>query len=191
MRHLLAATAFVALASGTASATQERYVFDPTHTNILFFVSHFGFSTMKGEFTEYDGELVLDRENPENSAINVTIETASLDTGLEARDNHLRNPDFFNVDEHPTMTFESTEVSVVDDNRAEVVGELTILGETQPVSFDVELNGLGELPIPPQPFVAGFDAATTIDRTAFGMDYGAPAIGTEVEIRISTEMHRQ
>ncbi len=188
---LLTTSAVLTLAAGSAAAAPERYVFDKAHTDILFFVSHFGFSTMQGEFVEYEGELVLDEENPEQSSIRVTIETASLDTDHAERDAHLRSADFFNVEEHPTMTFESTEVRLVGEEKAEVHGDLTILGQTRPATLTVNLNAKGASPVMPDVYVVGLDAETVIDRTEFGMETFAPAIGEEVAIRISTELHRQ
>ncbi|MEO1020042.1 MAG: YceI family protein [Pseudomonadota bacterium] len=191
MRTLLTTTALFTLLSGSAVAAPERYTFDNAHTDILFFISHFGFSTMQGEFIEYEGELILDEENPELSSISVTINTESLDTDHAKRDEHLKSADFFNVTEHPTITFDSTNVNVIGDNQAEVTGELTILGETRPVTLNVSLNAMGNSPVMPEVHVVGFDAETTINRLDFGMETFAPAIGEEVEIRISTELHRQ
>ena len=185
MTRLATAAAALALSASPALAAEE-FAFDHSHTHVLFFVDHLGFSTTQGEFMEFDGTLMLDTEAPENSSVTVTIDAASIDTGYADRDEHLRTGDFFNVEEHPELTFTSTDVAVTGENTAEVTGDLTILGVTQPVTLNVTLNAIG-----PHPFngatVAGFSATTTISRSDFGMDFGVPAIGDEIEIRIESE----
>ncbi len=187
MRKLAFATAFgaAAMVSGPVLAADE-FVFDKSHTHILFYIDHLGFSTTQGEFLDFEGSLALDTDAPENSNVSVTIDAASLDSGWADRDTHLRSADFLDVETHPTITFASTGVTVTGDNTAEVAGDLTILGNTQPVVLDVTLINMGEHPFNGQT-VAGFEATTTISRSAFGMDFGVPAIGDEVEIVINTE----
>ena len=185
MTRMATAAAVLALGASPALAADE-FAFDHSHTHVLFFVDHLGFSTTQGEFLEFDGTLMLDTEAPENSSVTVSIATDSIDTGYADRDEHLRNSDFFNVEEYPEMTFASTGVTVTGENSAEVAGDLTILGVTQPVTLDVTLNGLGAHPFNGST-VAGFSATTTISRSEFGMDFGVPAIGDEIEIRIETE----
>lgn len=188
MRRQLTATiaGVVALAASSAAAT-ESFVFDTSHTHILFFVSHFGFSTTQGEFLAFDGELILDPDDPSNSSVSVTIDTASIDTGYAERDEHLRTADFFDVEQFPTITFESTDVEMTGDDTAIVTGDLTMLGETREIQLDVTLNGMGPHPFREGVTIAGFDATATILRSDFGMNYGVPAVGDEVEIRITTE----
>ena len=185
MTRMATAAAVLALSASPALAADE-FAFDHSHTHVLFFVDHLGFSTTQGEFLEFDGTLMLDTEAPENSSVTVSIATDSIDTGYADRDEHLRSGDFFNVEEYPEMTFASTGVTVTGENSAEVAGDLTILGVTQPVTLDVTLNGLGAHPFNGST-VAGFSATTTIGRSDFGMDFGVPAIGDEIEIRIETE----
>lgn len=185
MTRMATAAAVLALSASPALAADE-FAFDHSHTHVLFFVDHLGFSTTQGEFLEFDGTLMLDTEAPENSSVTVSIATDSIDTGYADRDEHLRSGDFFNVEEYPEMTFASTGVTVTGENSAEVAGDLTILGVTQPVTLDVTLNGLGAHPFNGST-VAGFSATTTISRSDFGMDFGVPAIGDEIEIRIETE----
>ena len=185
MTRMATAAAVIALSASSAWAADE-FAFDHSHTHVLFFVDHLGFSTTQGEFLEFDGTLMLDTEAPENSTVSVSIATASIDTGYADRDEHLRNSDFFDVEEYPEMTFTSTGVTVTGENSAEVSGDLTILGVTQPVTLDVTLNGLGAHPFNGST-VAGFSATTTISRSDFGMDFGVPAIGDDIEIRIETE----
>lgn len=188
-RNVLAAAAVVTgLLAFTAPAQAEpvAYEFDKDHTQIFFSVNHLGFSHSMGRFNEFDGTLTLDQDAPENSAVNVTIATDSIDMGLEAWDDHLKNEDFFHVTEYPEMTFRSTAVEVTGENTANITGDLTILGVTQPVVLETTLNKIGAHPMSGKQH-AGFSARGTIQRSAFGMNYGLPNVGDEVEIRIEAE----
>jgi len=190
VRSLFTGAAMLAL-PGMAAAEVERYEFDPTHTTISFSWSHFGFSTTYARFHEFEGELLLDRDNPAESEVSVVIDTASLDSDFEERDNHLKSGDFFDVERFPQATFESTGVELVGDEAARVTGDLTIKDVTRPVTLDVELNALGESPVEADTYVAGFDAETTLIRSDFDLGMFAPAVSDEVVVRISSEWHRQ
>ena len=171
----------------TASAVD--YTIDQSHTHILFFVEHFCLSSIQGEFLEFDGTFSLDVDSPENSAIAVTIDVASLDSGHDGRDEHFLSADFFDAETFPTVTFTSTDVAVTGDNTAEVTGDLTIRDVTQPVTLDVTLNGmLDDHPFTDgtQPYV-GFTATTTILRSDFGIELFVPAGSDDVEIRIEMD----
>ncbi|MEQ8964797.1 MAG: YceI family protein [Azospirillaceae bacterium] len=182
----LAASA-TALAPATAVAESQAFAFDKSHTHILFFVDHLGFSAVQGEFLDYEGELTLDTEDPANSSVAVTIDVASLDSGHPPRDEHLLDADFFDAEAYPEMTFASTRVEPTGEDTALVHGDLTIKGVTRPVVLDTRLNGLGPNPFAPDQTIAGFSATTEIARSDFGMDFGLPAIGDTVEIRIEIE----
>jgi len=182
----LALTLALAPAAPAVAAPQE-YAFDPTHTHILFFVDHLGFSTVVGEFVDYEGTLMLDRNDPAASSVEVTIDVSSLDSGHPPRDEHLLAADFFDAETHPEMTFVSTRVEPTGETTALIHGDLTIKGVTQPVVLDAELNGYGPNPFAPDQTIAGFSATTEIARSDFGMDFGVPAIGDTIEIRIETE----
>ena len=186
-RFAAASIAAAGLTLAAAPATADTYVIDKGHTHILFQVSHLGFSNTHGEFLEFDGSFEFDPESPGNSRVDVTIDTASIDSGHAERDEHLRNSDFFNVEQHPTMTFETTAVEVTGEDTATLTGDLTLLGTTQPVTLDVTLNGLGPHPFREETTVAGFTATGTINRSDFGMTFGVPAIGDEVTIVIEME----
>lgn len=173
-----------------AYAEAERYAFDKAHTQILFFADHLGFSYSQGEFHDYDGYFTFDRENPENSEIDVTIRTASIDMDHEKWDAHMKNEDFFDVENHPTMTFKSTGIEVTGENTANITGDLTLLGVTKPVVLNVTHNKSGEHPFSGK-YVAGFSASTTVKRSEFGMDYGLPMLGDNVEVRLEVEGVRQ
>jgi polyisoprenoid-binding protein YceI len=187
-RTLLAAALAASLATPAFAA--DAFTFDAGHTYIGFEIDHLGFSKTLGEFTKYEGTLNLDRANLADSTINVTIATASIDTDQADFDEHLKSADFFNVAAHPTMTFKSTMVEDLGNGALKVTGDFTMLGQTHPVVLDAKLNKIAPHPFRPTIEVAGFSATTTIDRTQWGLDKYAPAIGAEVKIRIETEFNR-
>lgn len=164
----------------------ERYTFDKAHTQILFFVDHLGFSKSQGEFLDYNGSFTFDTVKPENSSVQVTIKTAGIDMDDEAWDKHMKNKDFFDVEQYPEMTFKSTAITVTGDKTANITGDLTLLGITKPVTLAVTHNKSGKHPFSGK-YVSGFSATTTIKRSEFGMNYGLPAVGDDVEVRLEVE----
>ena len=186
------ALAFALASALTAPAcAADAFTFDAGHTYIGFEIDHLGFSKTLGEFTAYDGTLNLDRANLAASSIEVTIDTNSIDTDQADFDEHLRSADFFNVAAHPTMTFKSTKVEDLGNGALKVTGDFTMLGRTRPVVLDAKLNKIAPHPFRPTIEVVGFSASTTIDRTQWGFDKYAPAVGAEVKIRIETEFNRE
>jgi len=178
------------------AAAADTFNFDPFHTEIIFSYNHLGNSRAFGEFREFDGEVVLDRENPANSRIDVTIAAASIDTGVAPFDTHLKSADFFEVETFPEITFVSTAVEPTSDTTARVTGDLTIKEHTRPVVLDVTLNYLGEhqladfVPDYAGMEVAGFSATTTLLRSDFGVDMMVPMVADEIELIIETELLR-
>lgn len=187
MRNFWAMIFGAVLLASPVHAAQETFTFDKAHTNIMWFASHFGFSDSMGQFMDYDGKLVLDEENPENSSVEITIKTESIMTGLPDFDDHLRNKDFFWVSTYPTAKFVSTEVEQTGDNTAKVTGNLTMLDQTHPVTLDVTMNKLGTNPFNKKRTV-GFSAKTTLMRSQWGMTYALPGIPDAVDILIETEL---
>ena len=110
---------------------------DTTHSHVDFSVRHMGFSTVRGRFREFNGFLETN-DNNEPQRLEVTIETASIDTGVADRDNHLRSPDFFDAATNPQITFKSTSIEPKGGNKYAVTGDLDMHGVTKPVTFDVE-----------------------------------------------------
>ena len=189
-----AAAAMIWVFASPPAAAQEpeagTFAIAETHVHAAFSVSHLGFSKTIGNFDEVSGTFSLDPANPAGSSVSVTIKTASIDTAHEPRDEHLRGPDFFNVAEYPEMTFVATSVEPTGETTATVTGDLTMLGATHPVTLDVTLNQAMTHPMSGN-YVAGFSATGTLDRTLWGMAYGAPAIGSEVTLMIEAEGIRQ
>ncbi|MCU1667650.1 MAG: uncharacterized protein JWP40_577 [Blastococcus sp.] len=151
---------------------------DATHSTVGFVVRHMMVSKVRGFFDNFSGEIVT-AENPTDSSVTATIDLASIDTRQEQRDAHIRSADFFDVENHPTMTFRSTGVRA-DGADWIVDGELTLKGNTKPVSLALELNGFG-----PDAYGgtrAGFSARTEISRSAFGVDIAMPMDGGGVVV---------
>ena len=161
------------------------YDLDANHSRIWFDVNHQGYSIMRGLFRNFDGSFMFDADDPAASSLDITIDAASIDMFHDGLNDHLKNDDFFGVSTHPELHFVSTGVEVVGDNELVVNGELTMVGQTNPVSLSVTQNQLGQLRNGADK--VGFSATTSLDRTDYGMNFGAPNIGTEVSIQIQIE----
>lgn len=172
--------------SSPSMAGVETYDFDQAHTQIIFFVDHLGFSKSQGEFHQVDGTFTIDRDTPENSVIDVSVQTDSIDMDLDKWTAHMKNEDFFDVEKYPAMTFKSTDINIQDDSHAKVTGDFTLLGVTKPVTLDVVHNKSGIHPFSGK-YVAGFSAKGAIKRSDFGMTYGVPGVGDQVDIVIEVE----
>jgi len=173
-----------------AAAFADSYEMDTSHTHAGFKISHLGFSETYGNFEDVTGTLELDADKPEEAKLSVTIQTASLDSGFDARDEHLKGKDFLNVAEFPTMTFTSTKVVRTGEATADVTGDLTLHGVTKPLTLQVTLNKLGENPMNKKT-IAGFNATGTLKRSDFGISTYLPAIGDEVTLLLSSEFVRK
>ena len=159
------------------SLLAANYTIDPTHTYVSFAINHLGFSTMRGKFNQQSGSMQYDAAS-KKASVSIEIDAASIDTGHDKRDEHLRSPDFLNAVENPTITFNST--------KTDWTGDLTILGVTKPVTLKVTSINCGEHPFNKKQ-VCGFDAEGSIKRTDFGVTYGAPAIGEVLDLQIEVE----
>lgn len=177
--------AFVAalFAAAHAHAEPVTYAIDPAHTQVAFSIDRMGFNRVLGRFDAVAGEIVLDEANPQNSSVHAVIQVGSISTGNPTRDEHLRAPRWLNVEGFPTMEFRSTSVRLTGERRAEVTGNLTLLGQTHPVTLDVTLNRSGEIPSNRRAS-AGFSATGSLSRGAFGSSTGQGAIGDLVTITI-------
>lgn len=166
---------------------------DPAHSNVEFVVRHM-FTSMRGRFGEFSGVLEIG-DSPEESRVEGTIASASIDTRLPDRDAHLRSPDFLDVEQYPSLSFHSTATRSLGDGRLEVDGELTIRGATRPVTLEVEF--LGSATDPWGGERAGFSARTEINREDFGLTWNAPLaaggvlVGRRVKIELEVEAVRR
>ena len=168
----------------------STWIIDPAHSVVELAVKHMMFSTVKGHFPTVAGAITLDESNLANSRVSAQIEAASIATGEANRDGHLRSADFLDVENFPSITFESTGVVPRGGNTFVVVGDLTLHGVTQEVTLEAENAGKGIDPWGGQR--VGFAASTTISRKEFGLTWnqGLEAGGVLVsdQVKISLEI---
>ena len=174
-----------ALVGGQAFAADYAIDKEGQHAFVNFKISHLGYSWLWGTFNDFDGDFSFDAAKPEESKVNVTLKTASVDTNHAERDKHLRSDDFLNVANHPTATFESTSVKSTGEGTADITGNLTLNGVTKPVVIAARFIGEGKDPW--GGYRAGFEGSTTLTLKDFNikMDLG-PASQT-VDLIISVE----
>lgn len=180
MRSLLFAVAV--FTAGAAHAEPVRYVLDPAHTQVAFSIDRFGFTHVLGRFDQVAGELILDEVNPAASSAHAVVQIASVDTGNDTRDEHLRGDRWLKAAQFATMEFRSTAVRLTSETTAEVTGDLTLMGQTHPLTLQVTLNRIGDAPNN-QRRMAGFSATGSLSRATWGAG-GAGLIGDSVSISI-------
>ena len=189
---LAAALAFAAPAAQaqittTPAAVQAgTYKLDPAHGKITWSVTHFGFSTYIGQFSHVDGTLKVDPKAIGASALDVTVETASLGTLNAALDTHLKSKDFLDVAAFPTATFKATKVTQTGPKTADIAGELTLHGVTKPVVVHATFNQAGANPMDKK-YELGFAGTAEIMRSEFGIKSYVPAISDKVTLTIEAE----
>ncbi|WP_370337290.1 YceI family protein [Parvularcula marina] len=169
-----------------SSISSGKYVMDPDHGYVTISYSHFGYSNPILRFDTVEAVVELDTENPSSSTLMVDIDPASIDSGIEKFDNHLKSGDMFDVAAYPEITFTS---SAIDLDAGTLTGNLTIKGVTKPVTLDVVLNGAGEHPFSGEDHF-GVSATGKLDRTEWGVNYLAPGVGAEVDLRIEAEFKK-
>jgi polyisoprenoid-binding protein YceI len=189
-KNFVCGLALTSLLAAAPARAAERYELDPVHSYVGFAVRHMSVSWVKGEFKEFSGEILYDPEDISRSSVTVRIKAASLDTRIERRDNHLKSPDFFNVEQFPEITFQSKRVEKRGDAYA-AIGDLTIRGVTKEIELPFILYG---------PVTAaggrprlGAEASTTLNRNDFQVSWnrfleGAGlVVGDEARIDIQVE----
>ena len=185
------ALAFVllALAAALPAAAATTWVVDPAHSNVDFVVRHL-MANVRGQFTAFDATVVMDTD-PAKSSVEFTIQAKSVDTANEQRDAHLRSADFFDVENHPTITFRSTAVRKTGENAYEVTGQLTMRGVTRVITLPVTF--LGEMVDPWGNTKVGFETETRLDRKEYGinwnkaLDRGGYILSDEVRVAIGLQ----
>lgn len=187
-KTLLAAGALLLAAAHPSRAQAGAWEIDPGHSGVSFKVRHL-FSKVPGKFDKFSGVIQFDPKNPAAASVKVTIQTASINTDIAKRDEHLRSPGFFDAEKFPELSFVSTGVKVVDATHWQVAGNLTMKGVTKPVTLEVEYTGSGPAN---GGSVSGFSAKTKINRQDFGVSWntvieGTKMLGDEVEIEINIE----
>jgi polyisoprenoid-binding protein YceI len=169
----------------------QRWNIDTSHSGVHFTVRHMVISKVRGAFARWQGVIEFDAEDPSRSKVSARIEAASIDTREEKRDAHLRSADFFDVEHHAALTFESTNIEKLDGNEYRVSGDLTIRGVTKPVVLEAEYLGGGKDPWGNERL--GFQAHATINRKDFGLGWnqvleaGGVLVGEKIEISIDVE----
>jgi len=174
----------------TTPTQRTTWTIDPSHSLVEFSAKHMMFTTVKGRFTGVRGSIAADESNPANSSVEVTIDAASLTSGDEKRDGHLKSPDFLDVATYPEITFKSTRVQPLDDagDKLRVVGDLAVHGVTKEVVLDTEKTGVGKTPFGTE--VAGFSATTSLNRKDWGLNWnvaleaGGVLVGETVKLAL-------
>jgi len=138
MKMRIISTALLLAAGGFTTQAAETYQFDQSHSTIGFAIHQF-LGTTHGKFTKFEGKIELDRERPQQSSVVTRIQVRSIDTGIEKRDNHLRSPEFFNVEKFPEITFKSRSVQKTGPETGDISGDLSIHGVTKPITLHVKL----------------------------------------------------
>jgi polyisoprenoid-binding protein YceI len=171
MRKSLVTLAAVAtLLAGATAAQAADYAIDPTHTFVTFEIGHFGTTTNRGRFDKKEGTVQFDRA-AKTGKVSITIDATSVNTGTTGFDKHLQSADLFDAAKFPSIKFMSDKFVFSGDKVSEIVGSLTLLGKTQPVTLKANQFNCYENPMIKRE-VCGGDFETTVDRTAFGMAYG-------------------
>ncbi|MFD7295063.1 YceI family protein [Streptomyces sp. NPDC059897] len=153
------------------AAVTGEYTVDPAHTTLGFVARHAMVTNVKGGFSDFTGSLHLDGSDPAKSTASFDVQMASISTGNEDRDGHLKSADFFKIDEFPTMTFRSTSAESLGGDDYRITGDLTILGTTKPISIDLEFNGVAKDPFGNER--VGFEGKTEILRSEWGLTWNA------------------
>ena len=179
------AAAAAALFTGAAQAEMATYAIDPSHTFATFQISHFGASVNRGRFDKKEGTVQFDRAG-KSGKVDVTFDTGSINTGTPAFDKHIKSADMFNAEQHPTMRFVSDKFVFDGDKVSSVEGKLTMLGKTQPLTLKANQFNCYQSPMLKRE-VCGGDFEGTLDRTAFGMDYGVQ-FGFDKNVRIVVQV---
>ena len=189
--RLIALAASALLATGIAAAQTSTWTIDPAHSQTNFEIRHMAVSNVRGSISKVTGKVEWDETNPSKSSVVADIDATTLNTTVDARDQHLKSDAFFNVAQYPTIHFQSTKVTGAIGH-LKVEGNLTLAGVTKPVVLDVDG------PVPPQKnqkgnLISGFEATTVIKRADFnfGPKFAPPMIGDEVKITIDVEMDKQ
>jgi polyisoprenoid-binding protein YceI len=191
MKRLAVVTSILALAAPLALAQTSTWINDPNHSEVDFTITHLGISNVHGRFGHIAATIAYNEADITRSTVNATIDVAGLNTGEDARNNHLKSPDFFDVATYPSATFTSTSVAKSGDVLT-INGNLTVHGVTKPVVLTAD-GPRGPAPGMDHKQHAGFSASTTIKRSDFGIGPKFPAamVGDEVKLNIELDVAKQ
>lgn len=176
--------------TGIIQLEKGSYKLDQTHVAVLFKINHMGLSTFVGRFNKVDATLEFDPKNIAAAKLSAVIDVGSLDTNNPDLEETLRGSSWLDTEKYPQAFFKTTSVSVLDQNSAVFAGELSLHGVTAPINLTVTFNG-GANNMLTGFYTLGFSAATTFNRSTFGIDYLIPAIGDQVAIEVFAEFLQQ
>ncbi len=191
----LAAAVVLAVSAGAMQAQAKDYKIEAAHSEADFAIKHMAISTVHGSFHGVSGVVTFDPGNVTKSSVTATIDVATVDTGIAARDGHLKSPDFFDVAKFPTMTFKSTSVAKAGDH-LDVTGDLTLHGVTKSVVLKLETPSKEQIGMDKKTH-RGFTATTTINRKDFGLSWsgtvtsGDAVLGDDVKIELDIDAVQQ
>jgi polyisoprenoid-binding protein YceI len=179
-----------------AAVSAATWNINPDHSSIQFQVRYMTVVNVKGSFDKFQGTVQLDEKNPAKSSVNVSIDSTSINTGVEKRDEHLKTDDFFDCPQYPTITFISKKVTPAGKGKLKVIGDLTLLGLTKEVVLEVD-GPTPEIKDPWGNIRRGATARTKIDRQDFGMtwnkvlDTGGIMIGNQINVIMEVELMKE
>ena len=191
MKTIPAAAAIAVLAGSllaSARAAVETYKIDPVHSTVGFTIRHF-FTSVPGVFTKFAGTITVDRDNLENSSVEATIDTPSVNTRVDKRDADLRSDHFFDAAKFPTIVFMSKSWKKTGPDTIDITGDLTIRGVTKEVVLKTKLLGFG--PGMQGAMLSGWEATTTLNRNDFGITRYPKLLGDDVPVTINVEADLQ
>ncbi len=188
-----AAALFGLGASAPVAAEPRTYEIDPDHFAIGFEIEHIGYAKVLGLFLKASGQFVYDEEARVLSSGRVVVAADSVFSNHERRDKHVRDDDFLDVKRHPEIVFEATGLQWTNEREGKLAGNLTLLGQTRPVTLDVSLNKAAAYPFGHRKHTLGVSARTTLQRSQWGMSYGVDRgmVGDEVGLSMEFEALRQ
>jgi polyisoprenoid-binding protein YceI len=172
-------------ASSPLASAIDTYEVDSEHSAVVFRIKHLGITYVYGRFNELSGTLKIDDQTAANSSVQISAKTASVDTAVAKRDDHLRNPDFFDAEKFQTISFSSKSFKKLDQDTYEVSGAMNLHGITRPLTVSVQHTGSGKDPW--GGYRTGYEATFTIKRSDFGMTTMLNGVGDEVRITLSIE----
>jgi polyisoprenoid-binding protein YceI len=174
---------------------KQVYNVDPNHTSVEFAAKHMMVTSVRGRFKDFTGQVEVDEENPTDATVTFTINVASLDTGVDQRDQHLRSADFFDVEHHPEMRYASTKVESLGGNRYRVTGNLTIKDQVRPVTLDAEVAERFADPFGNERI--GFSAAGKVNRRDWALTWnqvleaGRLLVGDDIKLEVEGALVRK
>jgi len=193
MKKIISLSVFAVLITAGVFAQGTKWTLDKGHSNVKFTVTHMVVSEMDGSFRIFDGSLEHTKPDFSDARVNFSIDVASINTDNERRDGHLKSDDFFNVEKYPKMTFQSTSMKPLGNNKYELTGNLTIRDVTKPVTFQVTYGGVLTTA---QGAKAGFKATTTINRFDYNLKWdrateaGNLVVDKNVTINLNVQLNK-